>query len=108
MNTEINGVKAKRFKNYKEMLESNDIDAVVITTPDFHHAQMTIDAARAGKNIYVEKCMTRTEDEVYEVEKAVKNSNSVFQLGHQYSQNAAFQQAKGSIEEKYCWKDHTH
>ncbi|MCA9733287.1 MAG: Gfo/Idh/MocA family oxidoreductase [Deferribacteres bacterium] len=84
----------KRYRTYQEMLESKDIDAVIIATPDFHHAQMTIDAVEAGKHVYCEKSLTRVEDEVYRVYNTVKNSNVVFQLGHQNRQNESFKKAK--------------
>ncbi len=74
-------IKARRFRNHREMLESSEIDAVLIATPDFQHAPMSIDAANAGKHIYCEKCMTRTEDEVFAVEEAVKKNKVVFQAG---------------------------
>lgn len=95
---------AKRFRDYREMLQSSDIDAVVITTPDFHHAQMTIDAAKAGKHVYCEKCMTRTEDEVFRVDGAVRNSGIVFQLGHQNTQNMAFATAREVINKNILGK----
>ncbi|UCE05515.1 MAG: Gfo/Idh/MocA family oxidoreductase, partial [bacterium] len=98
----------QRFHTYYEMLESPDIDAVIITTPDFHHAQMTIDAVNAGKHVYCEKCMTRTEDEVYRVVEAVKNAEKnkhvVFQLGHQYPQNDAYQKAKKIVKKNILGK----
>lgn len=43
---------AKRYHRYQEMRESNDVDAVIIATPDHWHAQMTIDAVKAGKHVY--------------------------------------------------------
>ncbi|UCE07138.1 MAG: Gfo/Idh/MocA family oxidoreductase [bacterium] len=99
---------AKRYRTYHEMLESSEIDAVIITTPDFHHAQMTIDAVNAGKHVYCEKCMTRTEDEVYRVVEAVKNAeknnNIVFQLGHQYHQSYAFPKAKEIVKKNILGK----
>jgi predicted dehydrogenase len=98
----------QRFRNYHEMLESNNIDAVIITTPDFHHAQMTIDAVNAGKHAYCEKCMTRTEDEVHRVveavKKAEKNNNIVFQLGHQYHHSYAFPKAREIVEKNILGK----
>jgi len=48
------------YKNYKEILDRNDIDAVVIATPDHWHALMCIDACEAGKDIYLEKPLTFT------------------------------------------------
>jgi len=89
---------AKRYRRYQEMLESEEIDAVIIATPDFHHARMTIDAVNAGKHVYCEKCMTRTEEEVFRVEEAVKRGRVVFQLGHQYPQNACYAKAKEIVE----------
>jgi predicted dehydrogenase len=95
---------AKTYRDYRAMLESKDIDAVIVATPDFHHAQITIDAVNAGKHIYCEKCMTRTEDEVYKVVDAVKNANVVFQLGHQYNQSSSYTKAKEIIDKKILGK----
>ncbi len=88
---------AKRFMHYHQLLESKDIDAVIIATPDHHHAQMTIDAIQAGKHVYCEKNLTRTEEEIYKVYDVVKNSDLVFQLGHQVRQNPIYTQARDLI-----------
>jgi len=96
--------KITSYRDYREMLESNEIDVVVIATPDFHHAQMTIDAVNAGKHVYCEKCMTRTEEEVYEVVNAVKKSGKVFQLGHQYAQSSSYHKAKEIIDKNILGK----
>ncbi len=90
--------KAKRYNHYQELLASKDIDAVIIATPDHHHAQMTIDAIQAGKHVYCEKSLTRTEEEVYNVYDVVKNSNMVFQLGHQVRQNPIYKQARTLVK----------
>jgi len=104
----INPANVKRYRSYHEMLESPEIDAVIITTPDFHHAQMTIAAVNSGKHVYCEKCMTRTEDEVYQVVQAVRNAqashNIVFQLGHQYHHSSAFSKAREIIANKILGK----
>jgi len=94
----------KVYKNYHDLLLDPGIDAVVIATPDHWHAPITIDAVKSGKHVYCEKCMTRTEEEVYEVEKAVKESGVVFQLGHQYHQSAAFAKARDIIRKKILGK----
>jgi predicted dehydrogenase len=83
----------KRYRHYHDMLSDRSIDAVIIATPDHHHAEMTIDAIRAGKHVYCEKSLIRREEEIYKVYDAVKKSNLVFQMGHQIPQNAVFQQA---------------
>jgi len=89
---------AKRFLRYTDMLESSDVDAVLIATPDHWHAQMCIDAAAAGKHIYVEKAMTRTEEETHRMYDAVKNSDVVFQLGHQQRQTESHIKAKEVLD----------
>jgi predicted dehydrogenase len=94
----ISPSEVKRFRSFEEMVHSPDIDAVVITTPDFHHASMSIQAVRAGKHVYCEKLMTRTETEAHSVYETVQKSPVVFQVGHQYPQNAAYQRAKEVVE----------
>ena len=83
----------KRFRHYHDMLADPNIDAIIISAPDHHHAQMTIDAIQAGKHVYCEKSLIHREEEIYTTYEAVKNSSLVFQLGHQYPQTAAFQVA---------------
>jgi len=78
----VAGSKARAYKNYLDLLDSDDIDAVIIATPDHWHAQMAMDAALRGKHIYLEKCMTRTVDEARSLRDTVKQSAVVFQLGH--------------------------
>jgi predicted dehydrogenase len=88
----------KRYKNYKELLAAKDIDAVIIATPDHWHGTMTIEVARAGKHVYCEKPLTWRVEETYEVVKAVKESNIIFQLGHQNRQTESYFKAKEAIE----------
>jgi predicted dehydrogenase len=91
--SEFKGNPVKRFVNYKDLIHSPDIDAVIIATPDFWHAEMIIEAAKAGKHVYCEKCMTHTLEEVYDVRKVVKETGIVFQLGHQNRQSASYVKA---------------
>ncbi|MGD2035205.1 MAG: Gfo/Idh/MocA family oxidoreductase [Bacteroidales bacterium] len=97
-------VTAKRYKTYKELLAAKDIDAVIIATPDHWHAQMAIDAARAGKHVYVEKGMTRTVEEAFQLREAVKNSGIILQLGHQGRQTASHKKAREIIEKDIIGK----
>jgi len=85
------------YRDYRDLLARDDIDAVMIATPDHWHAQIAIDAANHGKHIYLEKCMTRTVDEAIAVKEAVKKNKIVFQLGHQGRQRDLNQKAKELI-----------
>ncbi|MEN8122589.1 MAG: Gfo/Idh/MocA family oxidoreductase [Bacteroidota bacterium] len=98
----IKGV--KHYERYQDLLANPEIDAVIITTPDFHHAHMTIDAVKAGKHVYCEKGMVMTEDELHEVYNEVKKSGVVFQLGHQYTKNETFKKAKEIIDKNILGK----
>ena len=91
------GSKAKAYKNYLDLLNSDDIDAVIIATPDHWHARMAMDAATREKHIYLEKCMTRTVDEAKSLRDTVKQSAVVFQLGHQGRQRDLNHKARDLI-----------
>ena len=70
------------YKYYRELLERKDIDAVVIATPDHWHAQIAVDAARAGKDIYCEKPMALTIAEGRAMVNATRKYKRVFQTGN--------------------------
>lgn len=91
------GAKPKRYTHYKDLLAAPDVDAVVIASPDHWHGTMAMDAVRAGKHVYLEKPMTWTVPETYELRSVVKNSGKVFQLGHQNRQIEAYDRAKEII-----------
>ena len=88
---------AKRYRRYTDLLQSGEVDAVIIATPDHWHARMIIDAASRGIPVYCEKCMTRTEAETHAAYDAVKRSKIVFQLGHQNRQSESHQKAREVI-----------
>jgi len=92
------GTVPKRYKNYRDLIHAEDIDAVIIATPDHWHGIMAIEAAGAGKHVYLEKPMTWTVPETYAVVKAVKESGIVFQLGHQNRQTESYFKAKKAVE----------
>lgn len=98
------GLPVKRYRTYQEMLQDDSIDAVIVATPDHHHARITTDAIKAGKHVYCEKSISLSEEDLNEVYSAVKNSDRVFQLGHQITQNTIFQQAKQIIKKDILGK----
>ena len=89
---------AKAYLDYQDMLASDDIDAVIITTPDHWHAKMAIDAERAGKHVYVEKCMTRTMEEAQAMYDSFNGSKMKLQLGHHSRAAASHEKAKEIID----------
>lgn len=92
------GPAPKRYKHYQELLAAKDIDAVIISTPDHWHGQMAIDAAKAGKHVYLEKPFTWTVPETYEARQVINDSGIIFQLGHQNRQTDSYVKAKEIIE----------
>jgi len=74
---------ARGYGDYRKMLEDKTIDVVIVATPDHWHAQMTIDAVEAGKDVYVEKPMAHTIEEGFRVVEATRRTRRVVQVGTQ-------------------------
>lgn len=75
------GSQPAQFKDYRHLLELKDVDAVVISTPDHWHALQTIQAAQAGKDIYVEKPLSLRVAEGRRMVAAVEQHQRVCQVG---------------------------
>jgi predicted dehydrogenase len=75
--------KAYTTKNYNDVLADDKIDAVLIASPDHWHVPMTVDACKAGKDVYVEKPLTHDLSEGRAVLEAVKKSRRIVQVGTQ-------------------------
>ena len=77
------GVNVKTFHDYHDVLSSPDIDAVIITVPDHSHALVAIEAAIAGKHIYVQKPVTYSIVEAIALRKTVEAKKIILQTGSQ-------------------------
>jgi predicted dehydrogenase len=76
--------KAKRYQDYREMLEKQrDIDAVFVATSDHMHAPIALAAMAAGKHVYVQKPLTYTVDEARQLAKRAKETKLATQMGNQ-------------------------
>lgn len=83
----------KGYGHYRELLDRKDIDAVVVATPDHWHAQVAIDTAKAGKDIYCEKPLALTIAEGRAMVNAVRKYKRVLQTGSMQRSSYNFRQA---------------
>jgi predicted dehydrogenase len=74
---------AEQYLDYHQILERKDVDAVIVATPDHWHAQITVDALNAGKDVYVEKPMVHKPEDGQAIVKAVRTNSRVLQVGTQ-------------------------
>lgn len=106
--------KAKRYKDYRKMLETEkSIDAVVMATPDHNHAHISIAAMKAGKHVYCEKPLTRTVREARVVAQTAHETKVATQMGNQgmaFEGNRQINEwlwdgAIGPVREAHVWSD---
>ena len=105
--TQVKGQAYKGFKqyaDYRELLNRKDIDAVIIATPDHWHAVMTIEACRAGKDVYVEKPMSHSIEEGRAMANAVAKYNRVLQVGNMQRSWRNFRHACELVRNGYIGK----
>jgi predicted dehydrogenase len=92
---------AKSYGDYRRLLDDKSIQAVIITTPDHWHARMAIDAAEAGKDMYVEKPMCHLPDEGFKMVEAIRRTKRICQVGTQRRSGSMFLEVK----QKYMTKE---
>lgn len=80
-------------KDFREVLARRDIDAVLIATPDHWHVHIAVAAARAGKDMYLEKPMGLTLAEDQLLRRVVQRNKGIFQFGTQQRSSREFQRA---------------
>lgn len=81
-------------RDYRELLDREDIDAVLICSIDVWHAQMTLDALAKGKHVYLEKPMIYKISEGYPIIEAAKKSGKIVQIGSQRVSSIGYAKAK--------------
>lgn len=84
------GKSCKAYEDYRELIESNDVEAIYIGTPDHWHALIAVAAANAGKDIYGQKPISLTVSEGRVMSDAVKKNGTVWQTGSQQRSDLNF------------------
>ncbi len=91
--------KGEGYLDYRRLLDRNDIDAVLIATPDHWHAKISIEALESGKHVYCEKPMTHTVEQAIQVRNAVRKQKKIFQVGPNATANDSYWKARQAIAE---------
>ena len=94
----------KLYEDYRELLQNQEVDAVVIASPDHWHALMAIDSCKAKKDIYLEKPLTFTVKEGQELVKAVRQNGVVLAVGSMQRAAVNFQTAAMHVQREKLGK----
>ena len=100
-------VDIKTYGDYRDMLKSKDIDAVMISTPDHWHSQPAIEAALAGKDIYLQKPTSLTIEEGRQLCNIIKKHKIILQVGTQQRSMPQFRVAAELVRNGRIGKLHT-
>jgi len=107
---------ARKYNDFRRLLEQNDIDAVVVATPDHTHAVAAVAALRSGRHVYCEKPLARTISEVRAVTNAARDQKRVTQIGTQIHAGSNYRRvvelvqsgAIGSVRDVHVWVSATY
>jgi predicted dehydrogenase len=89
---------AKTYVKFEEMLEKEDLDAIITATPDHIHVPVIMAALDSGCDVYSEKPMTLTWDSALQVRDKVKSTGAVFQVGTQLRSMEMYQRLRDVVQ----------
>ena len=81
-------------RNYHEILERKDVDAVIVAVMDHQHRRVVVDACAAGKDVYCEKPMSHTVEDGFAIVEAVRKNNRILQVGSQRVSSLVYEKAR--------------
>lgn len=81
-------------RDYKEVLARSDIDAIIVGTPDHWHKQISVDAMKAGKDVYCEKPMIHVYSDGPEMIETARSTSRILQIGSQRVSSIIYLKAK--------------
>ena len=81
-------------RNYREILDRKDVDAVIVAVPDHQHRRVVVDACAAGKDVYCEKPMSHTVEDGFAMVDAVRKHNRILQVGSQRVSSIVYEKAR--------------
>ena len=104
---------ATKYRDYRRMLERNDLDGVVVSTPDHCHAVIAVAALESGRHVYCEKPLTRTVSEARKVVEVARRCGRMTQMGNQIHSSLNYRRvveviqsgALGDVTEVHHWVD---
>jgi len=91
---EIVGKPIRTTRRYQELLDSKDIDAIIVAVPDHWHKQVVVDALAAGKDVYCEKPMSHNAADGLAMVAAAKKTDRLVQIGAQRTSSVLCAKAK--------------
>jgi hypothetical protein len=95
------------YNEHERILEREDIDSILICTPDHWHAAMSVAAMKAGKDVYVQKPMTLTVAEGQWMRDIARQYGSILQVGSQQRSNGSFRKACEMVRNGWIGRVHT-